>query len=429
MRGRGVLCGDLARAAAEAAGLEPGSVGATAVERFVERSVRDGASLDALRERLRARDPRLFEELLSAVLVGETFFFREPAHFELVEGAIRARPAGARRGVHAWSAGCASGEEAYSLAATLLAVAAEGETVGVLGTDLSSRALVRARAGAYGRWSRREAGPMLYPLGNAAGDTLRVRDELRCAVRFERHNLLDPPPRPPGGFDVVMCRNVFVYLHAEAARVVARHLRDALAPGGLLIVGNLGSIDERALALLPVGARELGAYVREPVVGEGSRSRPVTTPPAVPAVPAAVPPTRPSPRKLAAPSPAPPTTTPTPPGGFRVVLPAGDEPADHVAVHLQAIHLIEARRLAEAEVVLGALVGRASYPPALLELALISEQRGRPARAAELATRLLELLRHRDPDEDVAGPEVLPVRYYTTTAEAFLARVGGGDRL
>ena len=88
MRGHGTLCSELVRAAAAEAGLEPGSVGTTAVERFVERSVRDGIGLDALRERVRAKEPRLLDELLSAVLVGETFFFREPAHFELVREAM-----------------------------------------------------------------------------------------------------------------------------------------------------------------------------------------------------------------------------------------------------------------------------------------------------------------------------------------------------
>jgi hypothetical protein len=95
-----------------------------------------------------------------------------------------------------------------------------------------------------------------------------------------------------------------------------------------------------------------------------------------------------------------------------------------VKIHLEAIHLIEARRLAEAEVLLAALVGRASYAPALLELALISERSGRRARAAELATRLLELLAGRGPDDDVVGPETLPVQYYTTSARTFLARLG-----
>jgi chemotaxis protein methyltransferase CheR len=411
VRSRDELFDELARAAADEAGLELTSVRAAAVERFVERSVREGVELDALREQLRTRAPRLLEELLSAVLVGETFFFREPAHFRLVSDAARARLLAGRRTLSAWSAGCSSGEEAYSLGATLLAAAVEqigaegpgrgGILVDVLGTDLSARALARARAGTYGKWSQREAGPMLHPIGVTTGDTLRVRDELRRIVRYERRNLLDPPPRPLGGFDIVMCRNVFTYLHAEAAGRVARHLRDALAPGGLLIVGTFGAIDDPAL--VQVGGRELGAYLRE-----------ATIPPVAPRPAPA--PARPEP----APRPRSKTRNPR-----RSRQPTAEQLADHVQVHLQAIRLIEAQRFAEAEVLLGAHIGRATYAPALLDLALISERRGRPARAAELATRLLELMAGRDPDEDIAGPETLPVSYYTTSARTFLARLQG----
>ncbi|HWO17496.1 MAG TPA: CheR family methyltransferase [Kofleriaceae bacterium] len=413
------LEGELLQLAADEAGLELGAPGAAAVARFVERSLRQGEGLAALRARALAREPLLCEALLADILVGETFFFREPEHFRLVADVMMARPR-ARLGLAAWSAGCASGEEAYSLAATLLAVAG-GRPVEVLGADLSARALARACAGTYGRWSRRAAGPMLYPIGVVDGDVLRVSAALRAVTRFARRNLLDPPPRSSAGpdlgpdlvpdlgagglFDVVMCRNVLVYLRPDAARRVTRHLCAALAPGGLLILGTFGAVDDPALA--PIGPRELGAYVLRP---------------ASPA-PAAAPPPRL--RAWAAGS--------TP--GLRLPPPARE--SEPVAVHLAAIHLIEARRLAEAEALLEGLVeglvegliegkpARGSYAPALLELALIAERRDRPARAAELATRLIELLAGRDPDEELAAPEPLPVRYYTTSARAFLARLAG----
>ena len=374
---------ELARLAADEAGLEPASIGETALARFVERSARKGLPAAALRARARVRDPGLLEALLSAVLVGETFFFRDPEHFRLVRDVIAARPAPPALGLSGWSAGCASGEEAYSLAATLRAVAG-GRPVEVLGTDLSARALARASEGSYGKWSRRDAGPMLYPIGLVDGDRLRVGDGLRGAVRFARHNLLDPPPAPVGGFDVVMCRNVLVYLRADAARRVARHLRDALADGGLLILGTFGAIDEPGL--VPVGPREAGAYVR----------------------------------RAAAPAPAP-APAPRPRAWPRET---GD-PDAQVKVHLEAIHLIEARRFGEAEALLGSLAAGPIYVPALLELALLAERRGLPGRAAELATRVLELLGGRDPEDGVAGPETLPVQYYTTSARTFLARLRG----
>jgi chemotaxis methyl-accepting protein methylase len=402
---------ELARLAADEAGLQPGAVEAQPIEQFVEHSVKQGIGVAALWARARTRDPQLVEALLSVVLVGETFFFRDPEHFQLVRDVIAARPE-ASRCVRAWSAGCASGEEAYSLAATLR-VATPGP-IEVLGTDLSARALARACAGTYGKWSRREAGPMLYPVGVVEGDLLRVDDELRRAVRYVRHNLLDPPPVPDGGFDVVMCRNVFVYLRDDAARRVARHLRDALAPGGLLILGTFGAMDDPELA--PIGPREIGAFI---VRTQGAADVDSAAIAAVPRRAAAALGTAP----VRVVQPPPRLHAPIAPRRSRT--PTAEQPADHVAIHLQAIHLIEAQRLAEAEVLLAALIGRASYAPALLELALISERRGRPARAAELANRLLEQLAGRDPDDEVPGPETLPVRYYTSTARTFLARLRG----
>ncbi len=136
----------LARLAADEAGFDPAAVGTAAIARFVERSARNGLAAGALRARARVRDPLLVEALLSAVLVGETFFFRDPEHFRLVRDVLAARPGPPRLGLQAWSAGCASGEEAYSLAATLLATAG-GRPVEVLGTDLSASSRARASDG------------------------------------------------------------------------------------------------------------------------------------------------------------------------------------------------------------------------------------------------------------------------------------------
>src|SRR5262245_45732121 len=117
------------------------------------------ADLDRYLERLAAEDA-LLDDLVGELTVGETYFFREPAQFQFLRR--EALPALKRRAeqghvVRVWSAGCASGEEAYSLA-ILLEEAGLGEQVSLLATDISRAALARARQAVYGTWSLRGDG-------------------------------------------------------------------------------------------------------------------------------------------------------------------------------------------------------------------------------------------------------------------------------
>src|SRR5262249_11351958 len=182
-----------------------------------------------------------------AVSVGETYFFRHPDHFRWV--ATRLLPElleGGRQLIRAWSAGCATGEEAYSIAACLLDLLPMPRSVhlDVLGTDLLERNLVAARKAEYGSWSRRPAGPLLHPLfEDAGGDRVRIRKAVREATRFEEHNLLD---EAPGEFDLIFCRNVLVYFSPDAVRTAVGHLTKALAPGGALLFGSMDVCDPPA---------------------------------------------------------------------------------------------------------------------------------------------------------------------------------------
>ena len=105
------------------------------------------------------------QAVVRASLVGETYFFRHPEHFRFIsrEGLPRVMRSGVTH-LRGWSAGCATGEEAYSLAACLLSAALPGITVDVVGTDINEGSLTTARRATYGAWSRRESGPHLFPL-------------------------------------------------------------------------------------------------------------------------------------------------------------------------------------------------------------------------------------------------------------------------
>ena len=192
---------------------------------------------DAYR-RLIERDRVAFDDLIAELTVGETYFLRERPQLALLRRDVLpdvVERRGPRHVVEAWSAGCATGEEAYTLAMVL-----EEEGLGrrsrVVGTDLSPAAVARAEAGVYGPWSLRgmsaeERDAWLEPVGRR----FRVTGRLARRVRFATRNLLDGPPPGSAPFDVVFCRNVLIYLVPAAIEQVTRALLESLAPGGWLV--------------------------------------------------------------------------------------------------------------------------------------------------------------------------------------------------
>jgi len=180
-------------------------------------------------------DERARALVYSAATVGETYFFRHPEHFELIR---RIAPKLAHGGaLHAWSAGCSTGEESWSLAFALRDVVASPS---VVGTDLNVAALTVARRGRYGRWSLRGAG--LPAELRVDGGFVDVPPPLRRLVRFTQLNLASEDwstALGEGRFDLILCRNVLVYFSREAASAVMRRLAARLVDGGLLVVSAL----------------------------------------------------------------------------------------------------------------------------------------------------------------------------------------------
>jgi chemotaxis protein methyltransferase CheR len=181
-------------------------------------------------------DERARALLFAAATVGETYFFRHPEHFELIR---RIAPKLAHGGaLHAWSAGCSTGEETWSLAFALRDVVVAPT---VVGTDLNLAALIAARRGRYGRWSLRGAG-LPAELGVVDGGLLDVPPPLRRLVRFTQLNLASDDwstALGEGRFDLILCRNVLVYFSRDAASAVMRRLAARLVDGGLLVVSAL----------------------------------------------------------------------------------------------------------------------------------------------------------------------------------------------
>ncbi|ABC81156.1 CheR family methyltransferase [Anaeromyxobacter dehalogenans] len=191
--------------------------------------------------------------MVDHVTTNKTDFFREPHHFELLVRDVlpalaAAAGAGTRRPLRVWSAGCSTGEEPYTLAMVLLEAArqATGLRFGILGTDLSTRALERARRAEY-----TEAQVRPVPLAQRRRYLLRsIRDpqvvrvcrEVRELVAIEQLNLLDPDYRLRERMDVIFCRNVFIYFERSVQQRVLLRLARALSPGGFLFLGHAESI-------------------------------------------------------------------------------------------------------------------------------------------------------------------------------------------
>ncbi|MFT3914110.1 MAG: protein-glutamate O-methyltransferase CheR [Anaeromyxobacteraceae bacterium] len=213
------------------------------------RAARDAGQPEAaFLARLHGRDPAALTTLVEASVIGETYFFRHPEQFEALRGELLLG-APLDRPLQVWSAGCATGEEAYSLAMALLDAGRTGAGDRILATDVSARALAVAREGVYGEWSMRRVSPAARARHfEQRGPLVAVRAEARAPVAFDRHNLVRDPA-PASGLDLVVCRNVLIYFTAEAALEVAKKLAGALRPGGLLVLGPVESSVANALEL------------------------------------------------------------------------------------------------------------------------------------------------------------------------------------
>ena len=172
--------------------------------------------------------------LIQALTVTETYFFRNPAQFAALRDA--ARRDSPDRPLNILSAGCASGEEPYSIAMSLADCPAA-----IAAIDVNGAMLARAAIGRYSAWSLRETAPDRRARHfTASGNEFVLDPALRRAVSFEERNLAaeDAAFWRPGAFDVVFCRNVLMYFAPVIARQAIARIARSLNPGGLLFLGH-----------------------------------------------------------------------------------------------------------------------------------------------------------------------------------------------
>ena len=198
--------------------------------------------------RLLDGDPAEYERLLDALTVNVTKVFRNPDAWAAVEREVlgplwsRAAPT-----IQCWVAGCASGEEAYSLAALWHRFAvARGEEhrigrVRILATDIDKESLAAAERGAYGPDAFVEAPVDIRTRYFSAVPPHTAATALRSLVRFERRDLLEEAP-PPATMHLITCRNVIIYFDRASQDALLRRFHDALAPGGFLVLGKVETV-------------------------------------------------------------------------------------------------------------------------------------------------------------------------------------------
>ncbi len=191
-------------------------------------------------------------ELINRITTNHTFFFREREHFDFLQSEILPRleeKMGAPRQypLRIWSAGCASGEEVYSIAMLLREYykgRIDSVDHGLLATDISVSVLGEAKLGEYSG-SKVSDLPPNYRKGyfdKIDDDTYAVSTAIKAMVLFKRLNLMDAPFPMKGLFDVVFCRNVMIYFDQKSRKKVVDAIYRCVKPGGYFFIGHSESL-------------------------------------------------------------------------------------------------------------------------------------------------------------------------------------------
>lgn len=201
---------------------------------------------DVLTASLRLGHDALAAAVTEALTVNETSFFRDPHQFARLKHQLLPQLLAARRDekrLRIWSAACAAGQEAWSLAMLLDGMALSGWTIDLIATDISRDAIARAEAGHYSQFDVMR-GLSLEDVARhfrAQERGFKISERLKRMVRFRKFNLLDSFGWLDG-LDLVLCRNVLMHFDRAARNSVLERLAETLAPDGVLLLGETETV-------------------------------------------------------------------------------------------------------------------------------------------------------------------------------------------
>ena len=201
--------------------------------------------------------------MVDVVTTNKTDFFREPHHFEVMTKTAlperRQKNAGTKRPLQVWSAACSTGEEPYTLAMVIseYGSAFSDYPFNILATDLSTQVLRHAHHAVY---SETKIAPIPMALRkkyllrskDRTAQRVRIAPQLRQHVSFQRLNFLEDDYPSKNPFDIIFCRNVFIYFDRETQKSIVRKMCDVMRPGAYLFIGHSETLNGMDLPLKPV---------------------------------------------------------------------------------------------------------------------------------------------------------------------------------
>ncbi|WP_435349053.1 CheR family methyltransferase [Haloarchaeobius sp. HRN-SO-5] len=235
--------------------------------RLSSRMRRTGAGDYGAYQQLLSDDPSEEEKLLDALSINVTGFFRNPDVWKGIREVLRSLSAERDR-VHVWSAACADGREPYSLA--MLAMddpRVDAEQFRIYGTDINEASLTTAQEGVYHSTRTVDIAEQLEFLSNyhayvdVQDQRFEVTDDVKQHVTFALHDLINDDPKY--GFDLVVCRNLFIYIDNEYKRPILETIAESLKPGGYLVIGKAETIPPQLKTTFDVLDGRLRIYQRD----------------------------------------------------------------------------------------------------------------------------------------------------------------------
>lgn len=187
-----------------------------------------------------ASDRRALDKLLNHLTINFSEFFRDTRQWEILKEQILPGLAARSSHLRIWSAGCATGEEPYSLVITL--IEAGIQQAAIIATDIDDQALLKARQGSYSLKAVKNVPErLLRRYFRLEGERCLVSDEVKKQVIFKKHDLLKEMP-PDRDFDLILCRNVIIYFTEEAKEALYARMLGVLKIGGCFFAGNTEQI-------------------------------------------------------------------------------------------------------------------------------------------------------------------------------------------